>query len=142
MRLHAIALTASAAAAVANYYNGAVCNSSLNCLKICQQGDFKVIQNSDGQPQLACAVGIIEYSRKTCLSRHGSGDESVKLLSGACSQARGLFCVNYCVLPTRDPGQFENQCQGMQGIPSTITGGLTEDQAKGQESCSWQMETR
>ncbi|KAJ4159230.1 uncharacterized protein LMH87_008138 [Akanthomyces muscarius] len=81
MRLHAIIFTVLAAAVAANYYNGAFCESSLDCLKICQQGDFKVVQDSDGRPQLACAAGIIEYSRKTCLSRHGSGDESVRLLT-------------------------------------------------------------
>lgn len=141
MRLHAIISTVLAAAVAANYYNGAFCESSLDCLKICQQGDFKVVQDSAGWPQLACAGGIIEYSRKTCLSRHGSGDESVRLLTAACAQARGLLCINYCVVPTRDPGRFEDQCQGLQGMPSTIMGGLTEDQAKGQESCSSPIET-
>lgn len=141
MRLNAITFTALAVAVAAYHYNGAFCNSSLDCLKICQQGDFKVVQDSDGQPQLACAGGIVEYSRKTCLSRHGSGDESVRLLSAACAQARGLLCVNYCVVPTRDPGRFEDQCQGLQGMPSTMMGGLTEEQAKGQEFCSWPVET-
>ncbi|ATY59629.1 hypothetical protein A9K55_003132 [Cordyceps militaris] len=138
MRLHGIVLAASASA---NYYNPAICHSSLDCLRICQQGDFKVIESADGQPQLACAAGIIEYSRKTCQSRHGSGDESVRLLSEACGRARGLLCVNYCVVPTQDPGRFEDQCRGMEGMPSVIMGGLTEDQAKGQEVCSWPMKT-
>ncbi|KAJ6787056.1 hypothetical protein PWT90_03195 [Aphanocladium album] len=136
MRLHDITFATLTSAAAVNYYNGAFCNSSLDCLKICKQGDFKVTQSSEGQPQLACAEGIIEYSRKTCLSRNGNGDESVRLLSTACSQARGLLCVNYCVVPNRDPGHFEDQCHGMGGISSTIMGGLTEDQAKGQESCT------
>lgn len=136
MKLHIIAFTSSAFAASDNYYNGAFCNSSLDCFKICKQGDFKVIKNSDNEPQLVCADGIIEYSRKTCLSRNGNGAESVKLLTDACGQARGLFCTNYCVVPTHDPGRFEDQCHGMGGIPSTIMGGLTEDQAKGPENCS------
>ncbi|TQV92305.1 hypothetical protein V2A60_006993 [Cordyceps javanica] len=142
MRLRVIAFAVSGLAASTNYYNGDFCHNSLECLKICKQGNFKVVQNSEGQPQLACADGIIEYSRKTCLSRNGSGEESVKLLSGACVRARGLLCVNFCVVPTQDPGHFEDQCQSMQGMPSTIMGGLTEDQAKGQEPCSWPMEMR
>ncbi|KAM3501852.1 hypothetical protein MY11210_009254 [Beauveria gryllotalpidicola] len=153
MRLHVIAFAVSAAAAAANYYNGAICRSSLDCLRICKQGDFKVYLDPAGQPQLECAEGIIEYSRKTCLSRNGRGDENIKLLGGACVRARGLICENYCVVPTTttttttrgdlpDRRRFEDECRAMQGIPSTIVGGLTEDQAKGQESCSWSMETR
>ncbi|OAA59392.1 hypothetical protein ISF_06327 [Cordyceps fumosorosea ARSEF 2679] len=136
MRLHWITSAVLAAAAATNYYNGALCHSSLDCLKICQQGDFKVIQSSEGQPQLACALGIVEYSRKTCLSRHGRGDENIKLLGDACAGARGLLCDNFCVVRTLDPGRFEDQCRGMGGVPSTIMGGLTEAQAKGQEVCS------
>ncbi|OAQ99295.1 hypothetical protein LLEC1_06891 [Akanthomyces lecanii] len=123
MRLHAVIFAVLAVTVAGHYYNGAFCNSSLDCLRICQQGDFKVVQDSDGRPQLACAGGIIE------------------LLAAACAQARGVLCVNYCVVPTRDPGRFEDQCQGLQGMPSTMMGGLTEDQAKGQESCSWPTET-
>ncbi|EJP64795.1 hypothetical protein MY4038_005206 [Beauveria bassiana] len=146
MRLHVLAFAVSAAAAAANYYNDAICRSSLDCLRICKHGDFKVYQDSAGQPQLECAEGIIEYSRKTCLSRNGRGDENIKLLGGACVGARGLICENYCVVPTTmtmlEGRRFEDECRALQGIPSTIVGGLTEDQAKGQESCSWSIETR
>lgn len=138
MRLATIISTASAAAATSslNYYDGGVCGTSLRCLQICKQGDFKVVQDAAGQPQLACAEGIVEYSRKLCQSRSGDGKDSVALLRDACAQARGSFCENYCVVPARDPGGFDDKCRGMEGMPSTIMGGLTEEQAKGQEVCT------
>lgn len=130
-----LALIGSASAATENYYNAAYCESSLYCLKICQRGDFKVLLDSEGHPQFACTQGIIDYSRKACHSPSGSGQENIQFLSGACGQARGLLCVNYCVVPTQDPGRFDDYCRVTGGVPSTIMGGLTEDQAKGQEQC-------